>query len=72
MPVITMPERANLTPRDLAADRYGRRFGMLPPMFYIGHLSDDDFIALIEAALHAGKPISVDDWDGNTDQNILL
>ena len=71
MSVITMP--ADLNQRAIAAaDRYGQRFGMLPPMFYIGHLSDDDFIALIEAALRAGKPISVDDWDNVTDENILL
>jgi len=35
-------------------------------------LSEDDFIALTEAALRSGKPISVDDRDSNTDENILL
>jgi len=67
-----MSDQANQTPRDRAADSYGQRFGMMPPLLYIGHLSDDDFNALIEAALRADKPIAVDDWDGNTDENILL
>ena len=71
-PVIAMSERANPTLRDSAANSYGQRFGMLPPLLYIGHLSDDDFIALIEAALRAGKPIAVDDIDDSTDQNVLL
>jgi len=67
-----MSKRTNQTPRDRAADSYGQYFGMMPPLLYIGHLSEDDFIALIEAALRSGKPISVDDRDSNTDENILL
>jgi len=67
-----MSQQSKRVLRDAAIEQYGQRFGMLPPMFYIGHLSEDDFIALIEAALRSGKPISVDDWDSNTDENILL
>ena len=71
-PVIAMSKRTNQTPRDRAADSYGQYFGMMPPLLYIGHLSDDDFIALIEAAVRTDKPIAVDDIDDSTDQNILL
>lgn len=67
-----MHKRANQKPRDIAADKYGRRFGTLPPLLYIGHLTDDDFITLIEAALRAGKPIAVDDMDAIADRQTLL
>jgi len=67
-----MSQQSKRVLRDAAIEQYGQRFGMLPPMLYIGHLSEDDFIALIEAALRADKPIAVDDIDGSSDQNILL
>lgn len=67
-----MSQQSKQVLRYAAIEQYGQRFGMLPPLLYIGHLSDDDFIALIEAALRAGKPIAVDDIDDSTDQNVLL
>lgn len=60
------------SPRDAAVARYGDRFGVCPPLFYMASLNDDQFVSMIDAAVLGGSVIDTDQFEANLDSETLL
>ena len=58
-----MPEATNnYSASDLAAERYGNRFGRLPPIYYMNHLSATAFVERIDQAVSSGIEIDPEEF----------
>lgn len=50
------------TPDELAAQRYGDRFGVDPPLLYMTALTDAEFVARIDQAIADGVEIDSEEF----------
>lgn len=67
-----MSNAAAFSPRDTAVARYGDRFGVCPPLFYMASLDDARFIALIDQAISAGNPIDTNQFEADLEADTVL
>lgn len=67
-----MTAAAIRSPRDIAAERYGQRFAEFPPMFYLNHLDDAAFVAVIDEAIASGAQIDPEQFEADLAETTLL
>lgn len=58
--------------RNVAVERYGKRFDNFPPMFYMSHLDDDRFVSIIDQAIADGAQIDPEQFESDLAENTLL
>lgn len=67
-----MTVTADRSSRDIAAERYGQRFAEFPPMFYLNHLDDAAFVAIIDKAIASGAQIDPEQFEAGLADTTLL